>query len=56
MRIATYSIKNPVSVWLLMLICLIGGVLGVVKIGKLEDPAFAVKKAIVTTNYPGATA
>ncbi|MDO6476405.1 efflux RND transporter permease subunit [Alteromonas sp. 1_MG-2023] len=56
MRIATYSIKNPLTVWLLMLICLIGGVTGVVAIGKLEDPAFAVKTAIVTTTYPGATA
>ncbi|OFC70833.1 efflux RND transporter permease subunit [Alteromonas confluentis] len=56
MRIATYSINNPVTVWLLMVICLVGGVLGVINIGKLEDPAFAVKTAIVTTNYPGATA
>ncbi|MBT80362.1 MAG: MFS transporter [Alteromonadaceae bacterium] len=56
MKIATYSIKNPLTVWLLMLICLIGGVTGVVAIGKLEDPAFAVKTAIVTTTYPGATA
>ena len=56
MKIATYSIKNPLTVWLLMLICLIGGVTGVVAIGQLEDPAFAVKTAIVTTTYPGATA
>ncbi|AYA64160.1 efflux RND transporter permease subunit [Alteromonas sp. RKMC-009] len=56
MKIATYSIKNPLTVWLLMLICLIGGVTGVIAIGKLEDPAFAVKTAIVTTTYPGATA
>lgn len=56
MRIATYSINNQLTVWLLMVICLVGGIIGIVKIGKLEDPAFAVKTAIVTTNYPGATA
>ncbi|MEG3768766.1 efflux RND transporter permease subunit [Alteromonas sp. 14N.309.X.WAT.G.H12] len=56
MRISTYSIKNPLTVWLLMMICLIGGIIGVLQIGKLEDPAFAIKTAIVTTSYPGATA
>lgn len=56
MRIATYSIKNPLSVWLLMVLFFIGGIFAVVQIGKLEDPAFAIKQAIVTTYYPGATA
>ncbi|MBU2977111.1 efflux RND transporter permease subunit [Alteromonas sp. C1M14] len=56
MRIATYSIHNPLTVWLLMVIFLVGGLMGVVQIGKLEDPAFAIKSAIVTTSYPGATA
>ncbi len=56
MKIATYSIKNPLTIWLLMVTFLIGGIFAVVEIGKLEDPAFAIKQAIITTNYPGATA
>ncbi|MBD3584281.1 efflux RND transporter permease subunit [Salinimonas sp. HHU 13199] len=56
MKIATYSIKNPLIIWMLMVTFLIGGIVAVVEIGKLEDPAFAIKQAIITTNYPGATA
>ncbi|QCZ93281.1 efflux RND transporter permease subunit [Salinimonas iocasae] len=56
MKIATYSIKNPLTIWLLMVTFLIGGIFAVIEIGKLEDPAFAIKQAIITTNYPGATA
>ncbi len=56
MKIATYSIKNPLTVWLLMVIFLVGGINAIIQIGKLEDPAFAIKQAIVTTYYPGATA
>lgn len=56
MKIATYSIKNQLTIWLLMVIFLVGGINAIVQIGKLEDPAFAIKKAIVTTYYPGATA
>ncbi|WP_018981969.1 efflux RND transporter permease subunit [Salinimonas chungwhensis] len=56
MKIATYSIKNPLTVWLLMVIFFVGGIFAVIEIGKLEDPAFAIKQAIITTDYPGATA
>ncbi len=56
MKIATYSIKNQLTIWLLMTLFLVGGINAVIQIGKLEDPAFAIKTAIVTTYYPGATA
>ena len=38
MKIATYSIKNPLTIWLLMVTFLIGGIFAVIEIGKLEDP------------------
>ncbi|QOL25318.1 efflux RND transporter permease subunit [Thalassotalea sp. LPB0316] len=56
MDIARYSIKNPVNIWLLVLICVIGGVVGLSNIGRLEDPAFTIKQARVMTYFPGASA
>ena len=34
---------------------IIGGVFAYKGLGKLEDPAFTIKTAVVTTAYPGAT-
>ncbi|MCX2832066.1 efflux RND transporter permease subunit [Microbulbifer thermotolerans] len=56
MKISDVFIQRPVYSWLLMLICLIGGLWGVVDIGRLEDPAFTIKEARVFTAYPGASA
>jgi multidrug efflux pump subunit AcrB len=56
MDIARYSIDKPVNVWLMVVILLIGGVLAMSKIGRLEDPAFTIKQVKVYTSYPGASA
>lgn len=56
MDFARYSIKNPVNTWLLVLICMVGGLVGLSDIGRLEDPAFTIKQARVMTFYPGASA
>lgn len=56
MQVALYSIRQPVTTWLLMLACLLGGLWGFNSIGRLEDPAFSIKVATVATAYPGATA
>lgn len=56
MDIATASIRTPVNTWLLVIICLIGGLLGLGDIGRLEDPSFTIKQAMVITAYPGANA
>jgi len=39
-----------------MLICLLGGIWGFASLGRLEDPAFTIKTAVVVTQYPGASA
>src|SRR5690606_7691335 len=39
-----------------ILACLLGGWWGMHGIGRLEDPAFTIKMALVITPYPGATA
>lgn len=56
MDIAKASINTPVNTWLLIIICFIGGLIGLSEIGRLEDPAFTIKAAMVVTPYPGASA
>ncbi|APE05723.1 MFS transporter [Alteromonas sp. RW2A1] len=56
MDIARFSIDKPVNVWLMVVILLLGGILAMSKIGRLEDPAFTIKQVKVYTAYPGAGA
>ena len=56
MDIARYSLTRPINVWLITLCFLIGGVIGLNDIGRLEDPAFTIKQAVIMTYYPGASA
>ncbi|MGE6993190.1 efflux RND transporter permease subunit [Pseudomonas sp. NPDC047961] len=56
MDLARYAICKPVNIWVLVLICLVGGVVAFFEMGRLEDPEFTIKEAIVTVQYPGATA
>ena len=53
--IAAYFIQNKVISWMLTLIFMIGGTSAFFGLGRLEDPAFTIKDAMVVTNYPGAT-
>uniref|UniRef100_UPI000D43A5D2 efflux RND transporter permease subunit n=1 Tax=Vibrio splendidus TaxID=29497 RepID=UPI000D43A5D2 len=53
--VASYFIRNKVISWMLSLIFLIGGVSAFFGLGRLEDPAFTIKDAMVVTSYPGAT-
>ncbi|MEO1562415.1 MAG: efflux RND transporter permease subunit [Pseudomonadota bacterium] len=56
MKIARFSIENPLYTWLVILTCLIGGYWGFNSLGRLEDPAFTIKTAAIITEYPGASA
>ena len=56
MSIARTAIERPLYTWILILFCLIGGALGYLSVGKLEDPTFTLKTALVITPYPGASA
>ncbi|GAB7230144.1 efflux RND transporter permease subunit VmeI [Vibrio rotiferianus] len=53
--IAAYFIRNRVISWMVSLIFLIGGTAAFFGLGRLEDPAFTIKDAMVVTSYPGAT-
>ncbi len=53
MKFINYSIKNTVVVRFLVLLLVLGGIFSYFKLGKLEDPEFKIKEAIVVTMYPG---
>lgn len=56
MDIARASIKRFRVVIFLCVLTLIGGVMAYFEIGKLEDPSFTIKTAVVSAVYPGASA
>ncbi|MEP5725457.1 MAG: efflux RND transporter permease subunit, partial [Erythrobacter sp.] len=56
MSIARGAIDRSLFTWLIMLGCIFGGLWGFFSLGRLEDPAFTIKQAVVITNYPGASA
>ena len=56
MDIARASIKRFRVVVFLCLLTLIGGVMAYFEIGKLEDPSFTIKTAVVSAVYSGASA
>ena len=56
MDIARPLIEKPLIAWLIILATFFGGIFAYVDIGRLEDPKFTIKTALVMTLYPGATA
>lgn len=56
MNFARMAIERPLYTWLIILWALFGGWWGFNALGRLEDPAFTIKTAVVITQYPGATA
>jgi multidrug efflux pump subunit AcrB len=56
MSIARASIDRALVTWMLIIGCLLGGIWGFATIGRLEDPAFTIKNAVIITQYPGASA
>ena len=55
MDFAAYFIKNRTSSWLFALILLFGGAIAYSGLGRLEDPQFTLKQAMIITQYPGAS-
>ncbi|WP_223807017.1 efflux RND transporter permease subunit [Marichromatium sp. AB31] len=56
MNPAGIAIRNGAVTQLLCILLLIGGLLSYASIGRLEDPEFSIKEALIVTHYPGATA
>lgn len=51
-----FSVKNSRVVLVAMAMAIIGGGVAYLNIGRLEDPEFTIKQALVITPYPGASA
>jgi multidrug efflux pump subunit AcrB len=56
MDFGEWGLKNRKPVGFLVIVLIVGGLLAIKKMGKLEDPALIVKQALVVTTYPGAGA
>ena len=50
------SVRNNRVVFAAMLIVLVGGIVAYQQMGRLEDPEFTIKEALIITPYPGASA
>ena len=51
-----YTIRNKTVTWMVILLLTLGGVFTFSKLGRLEDPEFTIKQAMIIVNYPGASA
>lgn len=55
MNLAEYAIRKKAVVLFGALVLTLAGVVSYFEMGKLEDPEFSIKTAVVTTSYPGAS-
>jgi multidrug efflux pump subunit AcrB len=56
MNPAEFTLKNRTFVTVITLLLILGGILSYNKLGRLENPEFVIKTAMVVTRYPGASA
>ncbi|SEH05875.1 efflux RND transporter permease subunit [Candidatus Venteria ishoeyi] len=55
MNLTEYTLHNRTVSWMVVLLLISGGILSFLDLGRLEDPAFTIKQAVVITEYPGAS-
>ncbi|PQO30123.1 efflux RND transporter permease subunit [Blastopirellula marina] len=51
-----FSVKHDRVLFVAMAIVLVGGIVAYNALGRLEDPEFTIKEALIVTPYPGASA
>jgi len=56
MNLGEFSVRNDRVMYFLMAMIVIGGAVAYQSMGRLEDPEFTIKEALVITPYPGASA
>ncbi len=56
MNVGVFCVKNNRVVFVAMALVLVGGFVGYREMGRLEDPEFTIKEALIITPYPGASA
>ena len=55
MNVADISLRYRLVIAVASLVMVVGGWMAYEKLGRLEDPAFPIKQAVVSATYPGAT-
>ncbi len=53
MNLAEFAIKQRTFISFFCVLCIVAGTLSYFKLGKLEDPSFTVKSAVIVTLYRG---
>ncbi|PLW76687.1 efflux RND transporter permease subunit [Cohaesibacter celericrescens] len=56
MNITNYAIENKTVSWMVTILLLAGGLMAFLGLGRLENPEFTIKQAVIVTAYPGASA
>jgi multidrug efflux pump subunit AcrB len=56
MNPGVFSVQNNRILFLAMFLVLVGGIVAYRQMGRLEDPEFTIKEALIITPYPGASA
>ncbi|MEE9141386.1 MAG: efflux RND transporter permease subunit [Gammaproteobacteria bacterium] len=56
MGITDFCLNNRVTTLVLTVVMIVGGMYSYSRLGRLEDPEFTIKDALIYTPYPGATA
>jgi multidrug efflux pump subunit AcrB len=51
-----FSVRNDRVIFVAMLFLIVGGYFAYQSMGRLEDPEFTIKEALIVTPYPGASA
>jgi multidrug efflux pump subunit AcrB len=50
-----YSVQHSRIILAMTLIFIVGGIYAYKNLGRLEDPEFTIKQALIVTPYPGAS-
>src|SRR5262245_16997898 len=56
MNAGEFSVRNDRVILVAMLLLVLGGYAAYQSMGRLEDPEFTIKEALIITPYPGASA
>ena len=56
MNLGEISVRNDRVVFFIMFLVIVGGLMAYQRMGRLEDPEFTIKEALIITPYPGASA
>src|SRR5215472_2474824 len=55
MNAGEFSVRNQRVVFVSVAFVLVGGIVAYQRLGRLEDPEFTIKEALIVTPYPGAS-